>query len=212
MAVLWDMFQCFARFLTVDVGAVILSLCKCMLRAICINVAVQVHAWLVGFLITSFVLLWCRYMLNWVKIRVWEQEQWDGVIMIDVDVTVLGDLTHLFKLPTDFAAVPDNGKVWNRYTCTFCIRTILSVSFAVTVASVSGQPQGALHMHCKLGHACSESLMQLVVCLYCNVFMPIHAWGKINSKSQGEVQCTQGPPYGVCLHYMCRFSKYDKWR
>lgn len=53
-------------------------------------------------------------MLNWVKIRVWEQVQWDGIIMIDVDVTVLGDLTHLFHLPTDFAAVPDNGKVWNR--------------------------------------------------------------------------------------------------
>ena len=46
--------------------------------------------------------------------RVWEQEQWDGIIMIDVDVTVLGDLSHLFKLPTDFAAVPDNGKIWNR--------------------------------------------------------------------------------------------------
>lgn len=57
-----------------------------------------------------------RYMLNWVKIRVWEQEQWDGIIMIDVDVTVLGDLTHLFHLPADFAAVPDNGKVWNRYS------------------------------------------------------------------------------------------------
>ena len=63
-------------------------------------------------------LLSCRYMLNWVKIRVWEQVQWDAVIMIDVDVTVLGDLTHLFKLPTDFAAVPDNGKIWNRYICT----------------------------------------------------------------------------------------------
>lgn len=60
-------------------------------------------------------LLFCRYMLNWVKLRAWEQVQWDGIIMIDVDVTVLGDLTHLFHLPTDFAAVPDNGKVWNRY-------------------------------------------------------------------------------------------------
>lgn len=57
-----------------------------------------------------------RYALNWVKMRVWEQEQWDGIIMIDVDVTVLGDLSHLFKLPTDFAAVPDNGKIWNRYS------------------------------------------------------------------------------------------------
>ena len=62
----------------------------------------------------------CRYTLNWVKIRVWEQVQWDGIIMIDVDVTVLGDLTHLFHLPTDFAAVPDNGKVWNRSASPIC--------------------------------------------------------------------------------------------
>ena len=61
-------------------------------------------------------------MLNWVKIRVWEQEQWDGIIMIDVDVTVLGDLTHLFHLPTDFAAVPDNGKVWNRWVIAMLLR------------------------------------------------------------------------------------------
>ena len=61
---------------------------------------------------------WFRYALNWVKMRVWEQEQWDGIIMIDVDVTVLGDLSHLFKLPADFAAVPDNGKIWNRCVLT----------------------------------------------------------------------------------------------
>ena len=56
-----------------------------------------------------------RYTLNWVKMQVWEQVQCAGIIMIDVDVTVLGALTHLFHLPTDFAAVPDNGKVWNRW-------------------------------------------------------------------------------------------------
>ena len=44
-----------------------------------------------------------RYTLNWVKMRVWEQVQWDGIIMINVDVTVLGDLTHLLHLRTDFA-------------------------------------------------------------------------------------------------------------
>jgi alpha-N-acetylglucosamine transferase len=56
-----------------------------------------------------------RYALNWVKIRTWELEQWDAILMLDSDVTVLGDLTHLFQLPTDFAAVPDNGKAFNRY-------------------------------------------------------------------------------------------------
>lgn len=132
-------------------------------------------------------------MLNWVKIRVWEQEQWDGVIMIDVDVTVLGDLTHLFKLPTDFAAVPDNGKVWNRYTCIFC--------------TGSQQPKGALHMHCKLGlPACSESQLQVFRLLCC-----AHAYaylGKISGKARGRFNFSD-PPYGVCLLCMSQFSKID---
>lgn len=93
-------------------------------------------------------------MLNWVKIRVWEQVQWDGIIMIDVDVTVLGDLTHLFKLPTDFAAVPDNGKVWNRYICTLC-----------TSPSIK-RPSAPLQMYCKLGLVRASAAAASIVCLY----------------------------------------------
>lgn len=78
-------------------------------------------------------------MLNWVKIRVWEQVQWDGIIMIDVDVTVLGDLTHLFHLPTDFAAVPDNGKVRNRYAAAACCNVSQTVLYSTC--------QGFLALH-----------------------------------------------------------------
>lgn len=133
-------------------------------------------------------LLSCRYMLNWVKIRVWEQVQWDAVIMIDVDVTVLGDLTHLFKLPTDFAAVPDNGKVWNRYICT--LDTSTSMKY----------PESPLHMHCKLGlHTCSQLLLSQLL------HVPFHSWevffGRANDGWEGEGCVKFGQAmktFGVC--------------
>ena len=33
----------------------------------------------------------------------------DAIAIIDADSIVLGDLTHVFKLPTDFAWAPDAG-------------------------------------------------------------------------------------------------------
>ena len=45
-----------------------------------------------------------RFALNWVKIRVWEMINYDAILMIDADTTVLGDISHLFKLPTAFAS------------------------------------------------------------------------------------------------------------
>ena len=60
-------------------------------------------------------ILWCcRYTLNWLKLRAWELQEWDAIVLLDADVTVLGDLTHIFSLPTDFAAVLDNGKTLHR--------------------------------------------------------------------------------------------------
>lgn len=50
-----------------------------------------------------------RFGLNWVKLRVWEWTEFDAVIMLDADTVVLGDLTHLFSLPTDFAWAPYQG-------------------------------------------------------------------------------------------------------
>ena len=52
--------------------------------------------------------------MNWLKLRAWELQEWDAVVLLDADVTVLGDLTHIFSLPTDFAAVLDNGKTVHR--------------------------------------------------------------------------------------------------
>ena len=58
-----------------------------------------------------------RYRLGWVKLRPFEWEDYDALIFIDADVVVLGDLTHLFDLPTHFAWATLNGHSgydWNR--------------------------------------------------------------------------------------------------
>lgn len=52
-----------------------------------------------------------RYSLNWIKLRAWELTEWDAVLLVDSDVTLLGDLSHLFTLPTPFAAVPDQDEI-----------------------------------------------------------------------------------------------------
>ena len=58
--------------------------------------------------------LWqSRYSRNWLKIRAWSLTQYDGIIMMDSDMTVIGNLQHLFNLPTSFAAVLDNSKTAN---------------------------------------------------------------------------------------------------
>ena len=44
-----------------------------------------------------------RFEKNWVKLRAWGLEQYDALIMMDVDAVVTGSLSHLFTLPTDFA-------------------------------------------------------------------------------------------------------------
>lgn len=43
--------------------------------------------------------------------RAWELEEFDAVLLVDSDLTVLGDLSHIFTLPTPFAAVPDQDPV-----------------------------------------------------------------------------------------------------
>ena len=52
---------------------------------------------------------WGRYHLNWVKLRVWEWEEYDALILLDLDAVVRGDLAHLFSLPTNFAWASQNG-------------------------------------------------------------------------------------------------------
>ena len=50
-----------------------------------------------------------RFSLNWIKIRLWQWNEYDGLLVIDADTIVRGDLKHLFDLPTDFAWAHYNG-------------------------------------------------------------------------------------------------------
>ena len=52
---------------------------------------------------------WGRYNLNWVKLRVWEWEEFNSLVLLDVDAVVRGSLAHLFSLPTNFAWAAQNG-------------------------------------------------------------------------------------------------------
>lgn len=145
-------------------------------------------------------------MLNWVKIRVWEQVQWDGIIMIDVDVTVLGDLMHLFKLPTDFAAVPDNGKVWNRY-----IRTLW------TWISISGRKSLCTYTASQACmHAQSLCLQQAsIVCLYhlwlCNFGIDRKGGRRevcVSSFARPCASFVSALYYVSLVHTKCGFQRY----
>jgi hypothetical protein len=57
-----------------------------------------------------------RFSLNWIKLRAWELEQYSAIIMLDVDMSVKGQVTQLFSLPTDFAWATNqgpNGYIYN---------------------------------------------------------------------------------------------------
>lgn len=56
-----------------------------------------------------------RFSLNWVKLRAWEMDNWDMLLMIDADTLVIGDVTPLFKLPAHFATVLDQDKFFPGY-------------------------------------------------------------------------------------------------
>ena len=49
-----------------------------------------------------------RFSLNWIKLRLWQWIEYDSLLILDADTVVMGDLTHLFRLPTPFA--------WAQYT------------------------------------------------------------------------------------------------
>ena len=56
-----------------------------------------------------------RFSLNWVKLRAWEMDEWDMLLMIDADTLVIGDVTSLFKIPAHFATVLDQDKFFPGY-------------------------------------------------------------------------------------------------
>ncbi len=47
-----------------------------------------------------------RFRYNWLKIRAWELD-YDAILLVDTDTVVVSDISHLFNLPTRFAAVED---------------------------------------------------------------------------------------------------------
>lgn len=49
------------------------------------------------------------------KLRLWELEDLDALLYMDADSEVLGNISAVFSLPTDFAAVLDANK--NGYSC-----------------------------------------------------------------------------------------------
>eukprot|EP00877_Chromochloris_zofingiensis_P002761 jgi/Chrzof1/12486/Cz06g36010.t1 len=53
-----------------------------------------------------------RFALNWIKLQAWEMIDFNALIMLDTDMVVLEDLTHLFTLPTDFAWTTHQGPAW----------------------------------------------------------------------------------------------------
>ena len=56
-----------------------------------------------------------RFALNWVKIRAWEMEEFDAILMIDGDTLVNDSVDSLWKLPAHFATVLDQDKSVSTY-------------------------------------------------------------------------------------------------
>lgn len=50
-----------------------------------------------------------RFSKNWCKLRIFGWDDLDSIILMDSDMVVRGDLTHIFHLPTDFAWTMDSG-------------------------------------------------------------------------------------------------------
>lgn len=48
-----------------------------------------------------------RFRYNWLKIRAFELEEYNAILLVDSDTVILQDISELFSLPTCFAAVTD---------------------------------------------------------------------------------------------------------
>jgi hypothetical protein len=52
-----------------------------------------------------------RFRYNWLKIRAFELEEYDGIVLVDSDTVVLRDISEMFRIPARFAAVCDQGNM-----------------------------------------------------------------------------------------------------
>lgn len=59
---------------------------------------------------------WARYQLNWLKLRAWEWEEFDSLILLDLDAVVRSSLAHLFSLPPTLPGPPRMGTPASRTT------------------------------------------------------------------------------------------------
>ena len=57
-----------------------------------------------------------RFSKNWFKLNAWNLTEFSSLILMDSDLVVRGNITHLFHLPTDFAWAQYNAPNydWNR--------------------------------------------------------------------------------------------------
>jgi lipopolysaccharide biosynthesis glycosyltransferase len=51
-----------------------------------------------------------RFSLNWLKLRLWELDEFDCLLFVDVDALVVRDISALFRLPTAMAIGHDEDK------------------------------------------------------------------------------------------------------
>ena len=54
-----------------------------------------------------------RFSKNWFELNAWNLTEYASVILLDADKVVLGNIRHLFHLPTDFAWSYRNGPDWD---------------------------------------------------------------------------------------------------
>jgi hypothetical protein len=52
-----------------------------------------------------------RFRYNWLKIRAFELEEYDSILLVDSDTVIVQDISELFSLPTCFAAVADQANM-----------------------------------------------------------------------------------------------------
>lgn len=91
-----------------------------------------------------------KYGKNWIKIRAWDLEEYDSIIMVDADVAFAGDITELFSLPTHFAGVNDHYLFLERYKTKLSPVINGGVVFLRPCAQIAAHMLKLLHLHPKL--------------------------------------------------------------
>ena len=84
-----------------------------MLDAHCLDGCHETHLAGGGLLLPWLTSMLCR----WLSLKAWELSEYDAILLLDVRITVMMDISPVFQLPTDFATTLD--QQWGRYRCAF---------------------------------------------------------------------------------------------